>query len=157
MSRYLYKEGESPRYVHIWTPALALRKDMVECDAKGVKLGKAAPPPPQPEKVELPLTGIVDAPPFVPPAGQDDPPAPPSGQDETPAPPAAQDAPPAGHDASADDEAFVLMIQSTLSALKATEIRHAIKTDFDGAKVPAGLSKLQLVEAYIQLARAKKA
>lgn len=134
-TRYLYKDGERPRYVHIWTEALAARKDMIECDAKGKKISSAVKPPIEERKIELPLLGVVDAPPFVPPV-----------EDQLPDIPGAP---------SADER--VLEIQARLSAMKSGEIRQAIKADFNGAKAPAGISKLQLVEAYIQLDSASRA
>lgn len=134
-TRYLYKDGERPRYVHIWTPFLAERPDMIECDANGKKISSVVKQPVEEKQVELPLLGVVDAPPFVPPAvGQ---------LPDIPAAP------------SADER--VLEIQARLSAMKSTEIRQAIKNDFNGAKAPAGISKLQLVEAYLQFDSASRA
>ena len=136
-TRYLYKDGERPRYVHIWTEALAARKDMIECDAKGKKISSLAAKAPAEEKkqIDLPLLGVVDAPPFVPPA-----------DDQLPDIPTAPGL-----------EERVLEIQAKLSALSGPDIRREIKADFNGAKVPAGISKLQLVEAYIQLDSASRA
>lgn len=141
-TRYLFKQGDIPKYVHIWTEALAVRKDMVECDLQGNEISaKPDPVEAAPETVELPLIGVVDAPPFVPPAVDD---GLPDIKDIT-------------TDAAPDLQERVLEIQARLSAMKTTEIRQAIKNDFNGAKAPAGISKLQLVEAYIQLDSASRA
>ena len=35
MGKFLFREGEDPRYVYVWTPVLAARRDMHECDSEG--------------------------------------------------------------------------------------------------------------------------
>lgn len=41
MARYLKKLGEKKLRLFGWTPALATRKDMIECDSHGLVLGPA--------------------------------------------------------------------------------------------------------------------
>jgi len=162
-TRYLYKDKETPRYVHIWTPQLAARRDMIECDAKGKKIS-AAVEQASPKHVDIPLIGVVDAPPFVPAdEGQlpDIADAVTDAGAEIPVRGLMVPADEGGQPASAESEAAfqerVLEIQARLSALSGPDIRRVIKQDFNGAKAPAGISKLQLVEAYIQFDNASRA
>lgn len=130
-TRYLFKRGEDPKHVYIRTDALAERVDMIECDVDGRPLD-VQPPIPTPSSpgfvgVDLQKKEYVQP-----------------GVTE-------------GDALHLEDGDPFAQLRAELLTMRATDIRLRIKTDFSGAKVPAGLSKIALAETYIEMKRAKSA
>lgn len=139
MMRYLFKRGEHPKHVYVFTEALAARSDMLECDSSGRPLDDQ---PPVAKKAAIGHVGIdVESRVEETPLTMAEDPA-----DET------SDAQSAHSEDPADEsQAITAAIVAEFATFKATEVRARIKSDFGGAKVPAGLSKEVLIQKYIEM------
>jgi hypothetical protein len=158
-TRFLRKAHEGAP-VLIWTEILAGHKGMVECEADGTVIGEAVPEDEPAAKSEVfedvPVVKVV---PVEEPAldfASETPEAPPVEAAEV-----QEQEPEVGVQEAADAvqerSERVLEIQAMLTQLSGPEIRQRVKDDFEGKTLPIGISKLALIEHYIELDRAKAA
>ena len=151
-TRFLRKDYEGAP-VFIWTEVLAGHKGMVECDKNGKILCDAKAPeleklPDQPFR-DVPITKVV---PIEEPQIKFQP-----EPDHAPAVPVD----PVDKEVLQVQEHLderserILEIQAKLSSLTGSEIRKLVRDEFDGKKLPPGISKLSMVEHFIELDRAR--
>ena len=161
-TRYLRKTYEGAP-VHLWTEILAGHKGMVECTADGTIIGEAIPEDEVGDNLKqspfenVPIVKLapVEEPPinFEPePVVEDLPPA------DEPQPPVSV-APGIPEVAAKIEERAdrVLEIQAMLTPLSGPDIRRKVREEFNGHKLPIGISKLAMVEHFVELDRARAA
>lgn len=173
--RFLFKQGENPRHIYVWTEVLASRPNMVECDSHGNEISASVD-----DKLKKGITpdvvdGVTSVARFVPEA----------------APPASEDpetvqlgiglgvimGEPGGLGQAAngeivredvepgENEAMAAVVQANveraeeirgiLGRMNVREVRYYVQSNYK-KKLPAGISKLDMVELVIEMDRAAR-